>query len=515
MIPLSAIEVNSLTMAARHAVNKGIAMPSLSSSDYSQPARSSTEPSAAAPRSSDPVSRVMHGLRMALYRLRAWMLVLPVDATMLMAPAIWSPQQIKAHLSMCVLFLAMVTKDGRYRARLHLSVLDELPGLLTRLLTAAAVVATVSALRHDQSAVTSFLDNAVIAVGLVVLGRLVTSLLINWSRRRRWSTHPTILIGGGALAAELVRILDRYPRYGLMVVGFVDDAIGSEVSGTGGSAPGTIPERLGSTLELDSAVRDTGANVILVADGQISERTLLDVVRTPACLHCDLLIVPRLHHFHTQTGIADHIGSIPVMRIHQPNLAGPYRLVKRGFDLIASALALVVLSPLLGLCALAVRLDGGRQVIFRQTRVGRNGELFDLFKLRSLPATGAAESLDEEWTVADDTRLSPVGRFLRRTSLDELPQLWNVLRGDMTLVGPRPERPHFVEQFSARYDRYGSRHRVEVGLTGLAQVSGLRGDTSIADRARHDNYYIENWSLWLDIKIIVRTVAEVLLARGR
>jgi exopolysaccharide biosynthesis polyprenyl glycosylphosphotransferase len=269
-------------------------------------------------------------------------------------------------------------------------------------------------------------------------------------------------------------------------------------------------------LELDSAVRGTGANVLLVADGQVSERTLLDAVRTPACVHCDLLIVPRLYHFHTQTGIADHIGSVPVMRIHQPNLAGPARLVKRGFDLVASGLALLVLSPLLGLCALAVRMDGGRKVIFRQTRVGRDGELFDLFKLRSLRAAEAgAEGLDEEWTIADDTRLSRVGCVLRRTSLDELPQLWNVLRGDMTLVGPRPERPHFVEQFSARYDRYGSRHRVQVGLTGLAQVSGLRGDTSIADRARHDNYYIENWSLWLDIKIIIRTVFEVLLARGR
>ena len=111
--------------------------------------------------------------------------------------------------------------------------------------------------------------------------------------------------------------------------------------------------------------------------------------------------------------------------------------------------------------------------------------------------------------------MGPLGRFLRRTSLDELPQLWNVLRGDMTLVGPRPERPHFVEQFSEQYARYGGRHRVPAGLTGLAQVSGLRGDTPIADRARFDNYYIENWSLWLDVKVLLRTISEVLFARGR
>ena len=112
-------------------------------------------------------------------------------------------------------------------------------------------------------------------------------------------------------------------------------------------------------------------------------------------------------------------------------------------------------------------------------------------------------------------RVGRVGRFLRRTSLDELPQLWNILRGDMTLVGPRPERPFFVNRYAAEYDRYGQRHRVRAGLTGLAQVSGLRGNTSIADRARYDNYYIENWSLWLDVKILVRTVAEVLFLRGR
>jgi lipopolysaccharide/colanic/teichoic acid biosynthesis glycosyltransferase len=119
------------------------------------------------------------------------------------------------------------------------------------------------------------------------------------------------------------------------------------------------------------------------------------------------------------------------------------------------------------------------------------------------------------WSIADDRRVGPVGRFMRRTSLDELPQLWNILRGDMTIVGPRPERPFFVEKFSAEHPHYAMRHRVPVGLTGLAQVSGLRGDTPISDRARFDNYYIENWSLWLDVKVILRTVAEVFRGGGR
>jgi lipopolysaccharide/colanic/teichoic acid biosynthesis glycosyltransferase len=168
----------------------------------------------------------------------------------------------------------------------------------------------------------------------------------------------------------------------------------------------------------------------------------------------------------------------------------------------------------MGLCALAVRVEGGPGVIFRQPRVGRDGVVFQCLKLRSMRPANETDSATT-WSVANDNRVGPVGRFLRRTSLDELPQLWNILRGDMTLVGPRPERPHFVDRFSAEYDRYAHRHRVQAGLTGLAQVSGLRGDTSIADRARFDNYYIEHWSLWLDMKIIVRTFSEVLFARGR
>ncbi len=465
----------------------------------SHPSRSVVDTPEGTP-SGDPTPR---GL---LSQVRAWMLVLPVDAALLASPALWAPQQLKAHLAMAGVGVLMVTKGVRYRARLHLSMLDVLPALLSRLLTAAALVATVIALRHEQVDVTDFLVNTAIAIGLVVLGRVVTTHVIIWSRRHRVTAHRTVIIGGGPLAAELVRLLHRYPRYGLSVVGFVED--GDD------SAAGQITRRLGGTHELDEVVHRTGADVLLVADGELSDRALLDTVRTPNCLRCDLLIVPRMHHFHTQTGLSDRIGSIPIMRIHPPNLIGPARIVKRGFDILAAGLALVLVSPVMAVCALAVRLDGGSGIIFRQVRVGRDGRQFDCLKFRSMRPADPHES-STHWSIAQDSRVSLVGRVLRRTSLDELPQLWNILRGEMTLVGPRPERPHFVRQFSEKYDRYDHRHRVQAGLTGLAQVSGLRGDTSIADRARYDNYYIENWSLWLDIKIIIRTLFEVLFARGR
>ena len=154
-------------------------------------------------------------------------------------------------------------------------------------------------------------------------------------------------------------------------------------------------------------------------------------------------------------------------------------------------------------------------MIFRQPRVGRDGVVFQCLKLRSMRPAERDGLGDHVVGRRRQPGRARSGGSCAGRSLDELPQLWNILRGDMTLVGPRPERPHFVDRFSAEYDRYAHRHRVQAGLTGLAQVSGLRGDTSIADRARFDNYYIEHWSLWLDIKIIIRTFSEVLFARGR
>ncbi|MBE1547983.1 exopolysaccharide biosynthesis polyprenyl glycosylphosphotransferase [Mycobacterium sp. OAS707] len=433
------------------------------------------------------------------------MLVPLVDFVLIMLPLLWRPHQVHAVVAMAVLGTLFLTGGGRYRARLHLSVLDELPTILTRMLTATAAVAAVILYLHQREAVITFLETACQAIALLVVGRVITTRLIGFARRRGIAQYHTILIGGGPMAAELAKILEQHPVYGLKVDGFVDD-------GEHFPAEDHLP-RLGRLSDLDIAVETTNASTLLVADGNFDERELMDAVRTEECQAADLLVVPRMHHFHTQTGMADHIGSIPIMRIRNPNLQGPARLIKRAFDIAFAITALSVLSPLLITAALAVRLEGGPGVIFRQVRVGRDGKQFELLKFRSMRPADECES-QTKWCVATDDRIGPVGRFLRSTSIDELPQLWNIVRGDMTLVGPRPERPHFVELFSAQYDRYAQRHRVQAGLTGFAQVSGLRGDTSIAERARHDNFYIENWSLWLDIKIILRTFREVLLRRG-
>jgi exopolysaccharide biosynthesis polyprenyl glycosylphosphotransferase len=446
------------------------------------------------------------GKRLSPSKLRSWMLVMPVDIIMMMLPALWAPRHLKALACMTVLSLVLLTNGRRYRTRLHISVLDELPFLITRLLTAAAVVATVTALRHEQEAVTSFLVAVVWVLVLFVAGRVVTMQVVLFGRRRRIVAHRTLLVGGGPLSAELAAIIEHYRQYGLVVTGFVDDE------------PSLNPVMrlpwLGHVRDVDAVARRHRIDTILVAGRTGGDEQLLDMIRRRLVGDYRILVVPRLHQFHIRGGLPDHIGAIPVMHVNTPSLRGLAWAAKRGFDVAVSASALLILAPLLALCAVAVRIEGGRGVLFRQERVGNNGQTFECLKFRSMRPTDPDESATQ-WSIANDPRVGKVGRFLRRSCLDELPQLWNILRGDMTLVGPRPERPHFVSRFSAEIPNYEYRHRVRGGLTGLAQVSSLRGDTPIADRVRFDNYYIENWSLWMDAKIILRTFREVMFGKGR
>jgi exopolysaccharide biosynthesis polyprenyl glycosylphosphotransferase len=344
-----------------------------------------------------------------------------------------------------------------------------------------------------------------LSAGLVLVGRTMTRTVVLFARRRRWVEQNAIILGSGPVAHELARLLRRYPRYGLRFAGYVD----------GGPKPGEASRPLLSSIEdLEQAITMTECGVIVIADPNCSEAHLMEILRRPVCASRDLWAVPRLWGSRSQGGMPDHIGAIPIVQLRHTNLAGPRWAVKRASDILFASTALILLSPILMLCAFLAFVDGGPEVFFRQERIGRYGKPFKVIKFRTMRPRNEQEA-ETIWSIADDKRVSVTGKFLRRTSLDELPQLWNVLRGDMTVVGPRPERPYFVERFSAEHPDYAMRHRVPVGLTGLAQVSGLRGDTPISDRARFDNYYIENWSLWLDVKVLLRTVSEVFRGGGR
>ncbi|WP_347403799.1 sugar transferase [Micromonospora sp. WMMD710] len=434
------------------------------------------------------------------------MMTAPVDAVALLAPLLLTHNYWRGTLANAVLTVAFFAAGGLYRPRRHVSILDELPGLCGRLLASAAVVAIIAAERHSSVAyVGGFMRGVALSAGLVILGRAASRAFTVLSRKRRWAEHNAIIVGGGPIGVELARLLRRYPQYGLRFVGCVDAP----------SRQDTAALPLSGTLsDLEHLVRLLECEVLVIADPDCPESTLMETLLRPRSSHCDLWAVPRLWGSRSHSGYPDHIGAFPIVKIADISLTGPRWAIKRASDMVFAAVALILLSPLLLLCTIATFIDGGPGIFFHQERIGRYGKPFNVIKFRSMRPVNEHES-QTNWSIAHDRRVGPIGRFMRRTSLDELPQLWNILRGDMSVVGPRPERPYFVEKFSAEYPTYAARHRVPVGLTGLAQVSGLRGDTPISDRARFDNYYIENWSLWLDVKVVLRTVAEVFRAGGR
>jgi exopolysaccharide biosynthesis polyprenyl glycosylphosphotransferase len=435
------------------------------------------------------------------------MLTAPVDLAALLAPLLVTDRYWRGTLFAAGLTITIFAAGGLYRARRNVSFLDELPSLCGRLLACAAIVAIIAAERHDSVLyVVGILRDMAVSAVLVLLGRAVTRRIIVAARVRRWVEHNAIIIGSGQIALELARLLRRYPRYGLRFAGCVD-------ARSRHGAESLMP--LAGTLEdLEEVILATESDVVIIADADCPESTLMEIVRRPNCMSCDLWAVPRLWGSRSLGGMHDQIGAVPVVQIRHTTLSGPNWVAKRVSDIVVASIALLVLSPVFLSCAIATRIEGGRGIFFKQERIGRHGKPFQLIKFRTMRPSNDHEA-QTNWSIADDRRIGPVGRFMRRTSLDELPQVWNILRGDMTVVGPRPERPYFVEKFSAEHPEYALRHRVPVGLTGLAQVSGLRGDTPISDRARFDNYYIENWSLWLDLKVVLRTVAEVLRGGGR
>jgi len=223
-------------------------------------------------------------------------------------------------------------------------------------------------------------------------------------------------------------------------------------------------------------------------------------------------VVPDVYQYATLFGGLEEFGGLPIVNLQSSGVLGINAIVKRAFDLVLATLVLALLSPLMLVTAMIVKATSRGPFLYRQERVGLDGRAFQMLKFRTMRE--GAEAGGPQFATAGDKRTTPVGSILRRSSLDELPQLWNVLLGDMSLVGPRPERQVFIDQFRRRIPRYQLRHMVKSGMTGWAQIHGLRGDTSIQKRVEYDLYYIEHWSLLLDLRILARTVAFGFLSRN-
>ena len=392
-----------------------------------------------------------------------------------------------------VVVLLLLTRDG-YRRRLNLRPVGQSVGVLRVL---GAVLLVVAPLAAGSAPAASVVWQAA-ATPLLLLGaRVVSFAVVGRLRRSGKLLEPVLILGSGQVAADITTALVEHPEYGLVPVGSLDS--GYDVAG--------VP-MLGPISALGGVAGEQGVGCAIIAFSLERESQLVDVLRTAVVHGIDIYIVPRFFDIGTDLSgtAADEVWGIPLYPVNarrRPAAASAKRL----FDVTVAGTAGLLLLPVICLVALLVRLTSTGPVLYRQPRIGQHGRQFDMLKFRTLYVEACSNT---EWSTSQDDNQTRVGKWLRRTNLDELPQLWNVIRNDMSLIGPRPERTHFVHQFLGTIPGYAARHRVPGGVTGWAQVNGLRGDTSIEQRVRFDNRYIEHWSLGRDLIILVKTAAAFL-----
>jgi len=322
---------------------------------------------------------------------------------------------------------------------------------------------------------------------------------------RRWRSgiglRRVLIAGSGELGRIVADKIIEHRELGYQIVGFVDDrATGDHLGYRGLPLLGTID----NTADIAAREAIDHLYVALPPEQHVRMIELLDIT-SRECI--DVKVVPDILQVIALRARLEDLDGIPVININEPSLQGVNALVKRAIDIVISTAALIVFALPIAVIAALVRLTSRGPAFFHQERMGLDGKSFTIVKFRSMHDEAEKDS-GPVWTQRNDPRVTALGRFLRRSNLDELPQLWNVFRGDMSIVGPRPERPHFVEQFKHRIPQYMLRHKVKAGLTGWAQVNGWRGNTAIDKRIEYDLYYIENWSVRLDLKIMWLTIVK-------
>jgi exopolysaccharide biosynthesis polyprenyl glycosylphosphotransferase len=406
--------------------------------------------------------------------------------------------------------VCMLQLRGLYRRRMHITILDGLGPVAGAVSIGAMSVLTWEVLvQHDAAA--GALLGRTWGLTVVLLGgaRLLLAVLQRRARAMQWIGRPTLIVGAGEVASQVARRLEEHPEYGLRPAGFLD----ADPLATLDAGPRSLPV-LGSPEDLAWIAEQTGAQHVILAFSNAPDRSLVRLTRECEELGLEVSLVPRLFESINDRFALERLGGMPLLGLRAIDPKGWQFNVKYALDKPLAAMMLLVAAPVMLAAFVAVKLTSPGPVLFRQRRLGLDGKPFYLLKFRSMnvapddgfaPAYGAAPG-----GVEGDDRRTRLGRILRRFAVDELPQFWNVLKGEMSIIGPRPERPQYVERFDRDHDRYGDRHRVRAGITGWAQVHGLRGQTSLADRIEWDNFYIENWSLWLDLKVLLMTLGAVL-----
>ncbi|BBX71526.1 sugar transferase [Mycolicibacterium psychrotolerans] len=418
------------------------------------------------------------------------------------------------------ILIVLLISRSMYKRRLSHRFLDEFEPVETSvavaaLLTLAVMSQVIPKFQPGQVVQPYLRSNDVMleiwlwAAILVPAVRLCRSLTQRYLRRKFSFGKPAIIVGTGPMAHQIITRMRQVPDFGLRPVGILDDVRPSTNEAEG------VPY-LGTADNLERAVATTRAEKLIIAHSAVPDDQLSIIAQRAHHLGLKVRVVPRMMDVVTEGATIEHLGGIPLMVLSHTNPKGWQFAVKHAMDRTFATAGLVLISPLFLTLMLLVRLSSPGPIFFGQDRIGRDGKVFSCLKFRSMrPADPAGEAFHLKdgaapGGVEGEDRRTWIGKIMRKTSMDELPQLLNVIRGEMSLVGPRPERPEFVELFEMQIRRYGDRHRVKAGMTGWAQVHGLRGQTSIADRAEFDNYYIENWSILLDLKTLALTVLAVL-----
>jgi len=426
------------------------------------------------------------------------------DAGILRVAPVW----LVAYAGFVLLFLYL---RGLYSWRLKVSVLDDVRAVAVITALASMTVLSLRILlpgEVDDLASQSLRLLAFSAVYLAA-GRVALDWAQIAARRHGELSKPTLIVGAGRIGRLTADRLIAHPELGLKPVGFIDKEPLNE-----SSLPAPV---LGASWDLERLIEQHDVEHVVVTFSTAPSEVLLRQVQRCEELGVSVSLVPRLFERVTHRLTIDHIGGLPLLSAKRADPKGWQFALKYIGDRIVAGTLLLVTLPIFVFLALGTMLSVGRPIFFRQPRFGRDGREFEMLKFRSMRAgaePGEVPDLPPDTApggVEGDDRRTRFGTLLRRTSLDELPQLLNVVKGDMSLIGPRPERPDFARMFELNVPRYADRHRVKSGITGWAQVHGLRGKTSLSDRVEWDNYYIENWSLWLDVKILLMTLWAVLL----
>lgn len=424
---------------------------------------------------------------------------LPVDAEKGI-PSFWSNYFTMMPL-VALSHLVIFTFIGLYRPRRDRPILNETRDIVKAFIVAVVAVIVIDyAMPQTNKISRHFIATyAVMGTTCFALFRGTVRALLHALRRRGWNSRTAVIVGTGRSAQRLLHALRYHSWIGMRVIYFVDDHKTPQRQVRG------IPVK-GPLSRFYEIFEEQPADCVFVAlPGVQAVQTQAVLASLENCM-ADVRLVPEVDPSFAIRPDVGELDGVPILSLRQTPLVGWNALTKRLFDLFVASVCLVIALPVMGVIAVLIKLKSPGPVFYRQRRMGLDGQEFTLIKFRTM-VPNAEQETGPVWAARSDARRTRLGAFLRRTSLDELPNLFNVLAGQMSLVGPRPERPEFIEKFKHEIPRYMLRHKMKAGMTGYAQVNGFRGNTSLRKRIQHDVYYIKNWSLGLDIQILARTMA--------